>query len=273
MILVLMNANPKPRAALFYPARRFAAVCLDQASNIADVLAFGNDSRLSENPGGQLRNCRHSLSELSTTWFSVPGEYNKREREESLPQRGVGGIVKGNSVTYTLSDGKKIQKVTDVVTGTGVSGAGVEFSAPVEGPVMILLSFVEDIDRSLAEINSQPTPLHELSSQKSLAIVQRDRFKHCFSQEVVSRLDIDRYNATFVLPFELRFQLFPIDRFRFPVEGQWMTVLHVNSVYLVQYHFGSLTRRPAAGRGKVGATRRSRTGDLLITNQLLYQLS
>jgi hypothetical protein len=34
-------------------------------------------------------------------------------------QRGVGGIVKGNSVTYTLSDGKKIQKVTDVVTGMG----------------------------------------------------------------------------------------------------------------------------------------------------------
>jgi hypothetical protein len=33
-------------------------------------------------------------------------------------QRGVGGIVKDQSVTYTLSDGKKIQKVTDVVTGT-----------------------------------------------------------------------------------------------------------------------------------------------------------
>jgi len=34
-------------------------------------------------------------------------------------QRGVGGVVKGNLVTYTPSDGKKIQKVTDVVTGTG----------------------------------------------------------------------------------------------------------------------------------------------------------
>ena len=33
-------------------------------------------------------------------------------------QRGVGGITKGQTVTYTLSDGKKIQKVTDVVTGT-----------------------------------------------------------------------------------------------------------------------------------------------------------
>src|SRR5262245_41255762 len=33
-------------------------------------------------------------------------------------QRGVGGITKGQVVTYTLSDGKKIQKVTEVVTGT-----------------------------------------------------------------------------------------------------------------------------------------------------------
>jgi class 3 adenylate cyclase/CHAT domain-containing protein len=34
-------------------------------------------------------------------------------------QRGVGGITKGQAVTYILSDGKKIQKVTEVVTGTG----------------------------------------------------------------------------------------------------------------------------------------------------------
>jgi CHAT domain-containing protein len=42
-------------------------------------------------------------------------------------QRGVGGITKGNSVTYTLSDGKKIQKVTDVVTGTGSVVRAVSF--------------------------------------------------------------------------------------------------------------------------------------------------
>jgi CHAT domain-containing protein len=35
-----------------------------------------------------------------------------------IVQRGVGGITKGQAVTYTLSDGKKIQKVTEVVTGT-----------------------------------------------------------------------------------------------------------------------------------------------------------
>lgn len=112
MILVLTNANSKPRAALLRPGRRFAAVCLDQASNIADALAFGNDPRLSENPGGQLRNCRHSFSELLTAWFYLSRrEYNKCEREESLPQRGIGGITKGNVETYTLRNGRKNKKV------------------------------------------------------------------------------------------------------------------------------------------------------------------
>ena len=58
MILVLMNAHPKPWAALLHPARRFATVCLDQASNIADALAFGYNPRPSKNPGRQLRNSR-----------------------------------------------------------------------------------------------------------------------------------------------------------------------------------------------------------------------
>jgi hypothetical protein len=84
-----------------------------------------------------------------------------------------------------------------------------------------------------------------------------DRLKHCPAHKVVSRLDIDRYDTTFVFSFELWFQLCPIDRFRFPIEGQRITVLHVNSVYFVRYHFGSLTRRPATGREKTGATRRS----------------
>ena len=54
-------------------------------------------------------------------------EYNKREREESRSQRGVGGITKGQAVTYTLSDGTKIQKVTEVVSGTGSVVRGVSF--------------------------------------------------------------------------------------------------------------------------------------------------
>ena len=39
--------------------------------------------------------------------------------QRNATQRGVGGFAKGDVVTHTLSDGKKIQKVTDVVTGTG----------------------------------------------------------------------------------------------------------------------------------------------------------
>jgi hypothetical protein len=48
-------------------------------------------------------------------------------RKKAIMQRGVVGIVKGNSVTYTLSDGNKIQKVTDVVTGTGSVVRAVSF--------------------------------------------------------------------------------------------------------------------------------------------------
>ncbi len=39
----------------------------------------------------------------------------------------VGGITKGKSVTHTLSDGKEIQKVTDVITGTGSMLPAVRF--------------------------------------------------------------------------------------------------------------------------------------------------
>jgi CHAT domain-containing protein len=45
----------------------------------------------------------------------------------AIVQRGVGGITKGQAVTYTLSDGKKIQKVTEVVTGTGSVVRAVSF--------------------------------------------------------------------------------------------------------------------------------------------------
>jgi CHAT domain-containing protein len=36
----------------------------------------------------------------------------------TIVQRGVGGIAKGKTVTYPLSDGKRIEKVTEVVAGT-----------------------------------------------------------------------------------------------------------------------------------------------------------
>ena len=45
---------------------------------------------------------------------------------------------------------------------------------------MILLSLLTDIDRSLAEMNTQSIRLEELSSQKPLGIVQRDHFNGAF---------------------------------------------------------------------------------------------
>ena len=45
----------------------------------------------------------------------------------AVMQRGVGGVTKGQAVTYVLSDGKKIQKVTEVVTGTGSVVRAVSF--------------------------------------------------------------------------------------------------------------------------------------------------
>ncbi len=47
--------------------------------------------------------------------------------KKASKERGVGGITKGQAVTYMLSDGKKIQKVTEVVTGTGSVVRAVSF--------------------------------------------------------------------------------------------------------------------------------------------------
>jgi hypothetical protein len=40
---------------------------------------------------------------------------------------GLGGVTKGQSVTYVVIDGKRIQKVTQVVTGTGSVVRAVSF--------------------------------------------------------------------------------------------------------------------------------------------------
>ena len=44
-----------------------------------------------------------------------------------LVQRGVGGISKGKAATYTLSDGQVIEKITEVVSGTGAVVRAVSF--------------------------------------------------------------------------------------------------------------------------------------------------
>lgn len=56
----------------------------------------------------------------------------------AVMQRGVGGITKGQAVTYALSDGKKIQKVTEVVAGTSSVVRAVSFDhrgpQPLQSP-------------------------------------------------------------------------------------------------------------------------------------------
>ena len=56
-------------------------------------------------------------------------EYNKFAEEKSLSQRSVGGMTKGSAVTYMLSDGKKIQKLTERGDGDRLGGESREFSA------------------------------------------------------------------------------------------------------------------------------------------------
>jgi hypothetical protein len=69
-------------------------------------------------------------------------EYNKFAMEGSRHAAWRRRITKGQSVTYTLSDGKKIQKVTDVVTGTGVGGESSEFSASVKAEQKMTMTIV-----------------------------------------------------------------------------------------------------------------------------------
>jgi hypothetical protein len=44
-----------------------------------------------------------------------------------IVERGVGGVAKGKTVSYALSDGKTIQKVTDVVAGSGAVVRAISF--------------------------------------------------------------------------------------------------------------------------------------------------
>jgi hypothetical protein len=50
-----------------------------------------------------------------------------QEVKQKIVQRGIAVVAKGSSATYTLSDGKKIQKVTEVVAGTGSVVRAVSF--------------------------------------------------------------------------------------------------------------------------------------------------
>ncbi|MCZ6548575.1 MAG: CHAT domain-containing protein [Deltaproteobacteria bacterium] len=69
---------------------------------------------------------------LLTQMVAAGREEKRRISQEikkriSFIQRGVGGITKGKPVTYSLSDGRRIEKVTEVVTGAGAVVRAVSF--------------------------------------------------------------------------------------------------------------------------------------------------
>jgi hypothetical protein len=79
----------------------------------------------SENP---MTDIRGLLAKMETSDDSGQKCASQEIKERiAVMQRGIGGITKGQAATYTLSDGKKIQKVTDVVTGTGSVVRAVSF--------------------------------------------------------------------------------------------------------------------------------------------------
>ena len=68
------------------------------------------------------------LAKMETADDSAQQQASQQIKERiAIMQRGIGGVTKGQTVTYTLSDGKKIQKVTEVVDGTGSVVRAVSF--------------------------------------------------------------------------------------------------------------------------------------------------
>ena len=125
MILVLINAHLKPRAALLHPRRWFAAVSLDQASNIADAPAFGDDPRLSQNPGGQLRNRRRPLCN------SLGFPSNTFVVAES-PDSQMIGIFRRH-VLYLLRPRLCFQNGSKFISGNGVASIAFTMTADFFG--------------------------------------------------------------------------------------------------------------------------------------------
>jgi tetratricopeptide (TPR) repeat protein len=70
---------------------------------------------------------------LKTEFLNGVSALDRRAQERrehariGIVERGVGGVAKGKTVSYALSDGKTIQKVTDVVAGSGAVVRAISF--------------------------------------------------------------------------------------------------------------------------------------------------
>ena len=79
----------------------------------------------SEEPLNDIRGLLSKMNEASETERKrLSGEIRQRI---GIVERGVGGVAKGKTVSYALSDGRTIQKVTEVVAGSGVVVRAISF--------------------------------------------------------------------------------------------------------------------------------------------------
>jgi CHAT domain-containing protein len=79
----------------------------------------------SEEPMSDVRGLLGKIAKASEAERKrLSGEIKQRI---GIVERGVGGVAKGKTVSYALSDGRTIQKVTDVVAGSGAVVRAISF--------------------------------------------------------------------------------------------------------------------------------------------------
>ena len=79
----------------------------------------------SETPLTDIRGLLSKMNEASDTERKSLSREIKQQIQ--IVERGVGGVTKGKAVSYALSDGRNIQKVTELVTGAGAAVRAVSF--------------------------------------------------------------------------------------------------------------------------------------------------
>jgi hypothetical protein len=93
---------------------------------------------LDENPGTEtvyvlasetpLTDISGLLSKMNEASNSERKRLSREIKQQiQIVERGVGGVTKGKAVSYALSDGRHIQKVTEFVSGAGAAVRAVSF--------------------------------------------------------------------------------------------------------------------------------------------------
>jgi CHAT domain-containing protein len=126
------------RASQLFPDPKIAQQGFVAAGNPVVIPAPDLWFWLDEHPGTEtiyvlvseapMPDIQELLAKMETVDDSAKQEASQEiKRRVKIMQRGVGGITKGQVVTYRLTGGKKINKVTEVVSGTGVAVRTVSF--------------------------------------------------------------------------------------------------------------------------------------------------